>query len=58
MARASPSVPTALNYHRRSQQEMAGWEALDRELVEAHDYVLSVLPPPMSEGPIIADWFY
>ncbi len=48
----------SLNYHRRSHQELAGWEALDRELVEAHDYVLSVLPPPMAEGPIIAEWFY
>ena len=47
-----------LNYHRRSQQELAGWEALDRELAEAHDYVLSVLPPPLTTGPVVADWFY
>lgn len=47
-----------LNYHRRSQQELAGWEALDRELAEANDYVLSVLPPPMTSGPVLADWFY
>ena len=40
----------ALSYHRRSQQELAGWEALDRELGEAHDYVLSVLPPPITDG--------
>ena len=40
----------ALNYHRRSQQELAGWEALDRELGEASDYVLSVLPPPIADG--------
>jgi len=48
----------ALNYHRRSQQELAGWEALDRELHDAHDYVLSVLPPPIHEGPVQAEWFY
>ena len=40
----------ALSYHRRSQQELAGWEALDRELGEASDYVLSVLPPPITAG--------
>lgn len=47
-----------LNYHRRSQQELAGWEALDRELGEANDYVLSVLPPPITSGPVLAEWFY
>ncbi|HME22775.1 MAG TPA: SpoIIE family protein phosphatase [Acetobacteraceae bacterium] len=47
-----------LSYHRRSQQELAGWEALDRELGEAHDYVLSVLPPPVLTGPVQAEWFY
>ncbi|HLJ05401.1 MAG TPA: SpoIIE family protein phosphatase [Acetobacteraceae bacterium] len=47
-----------LNYHRRSQQELAGWEALDRELAEAHDYVLSVLPPPLTAGPVQAEWYY
>ncbi len=48
----------ALSYHRRSQQELAGWEALDRELGEANDYVLSVLPPPIIAGPVQAEWFY
>jgi serine phosphatase RsbU (regulator of sigma subunit) len=47
-----------LHYHRRSQQELAGWEALDRELGEANDYVLSVLPPPIASGPVLAEWFY
>ncbi|HEY2618581.1 MAG TPA: SpoIIE family protein phosphatase [Acetobacteraceae bacterium] len=47
-----------LSYHRRSQQELAGWEALDRELGEAHDYVLSVLPPPITTGPVQAEWLY
>ena len=48
----------ALSYHRRSQQELAGWEALERELGEASDYVLSVLPPPITTGPVQAEWFY
>jgi serine phosphatase RsbU (regulator of sigma subunit) len=47
-----------LSYHRRSQQELAGWEALERELGEASDYVLSVLPPPIATGPVQAEWFY
>jgi serine phosphatase RsbU (regulator of sigma subunit) len=48
----------ALSYHRRSQQELAGWEALDRELGEAADYVLSVLPAPITTGPVLAEWFH
>ncbi len=48
----------SLNYHRRSQQELEAWEALDRELAEACDYVLSVLPPPIITGPVLAEWFY
>ena len=48
----------ALSYHRRSAQEMAGWEALDRELGEASDYVLSAPPPPITAGPVQAEWFY
>lgn len=48
----------SLNYHRRSQQELAGWEALDRELGAASDYVLSVLPPPITHGPVLAEWYY
>ncbi|HET7883698.1 MAG TPA: SpoIIE family protein phosphatase [Acetobacteraceae bacterium] len=48
----------ALTYHRRSRQELEGWEALDRELGEASDYVLSVLPPPITTGPVQAEWYY
>ncbi len=48
----------ALGYHRRSRQELAGWEALDRELGEANDYVQSILPQPITSGPVQADWFY
>jgi serine phosphatase RsbU (regulator of sigma subunit) len=48
----------SLSYHRRSQQELAGWDALDRELADAHEYVLSVLPAPITVGPVHAEWFY
>ncbi len=47
-----------LNYHRRSEEELAEWEALDRELGEAQDYVLSVLPPPIASGSVQAEWHY
>jgi serine phosphatase RsbU (regulator of sigma subunit) len=48
----------SLSYHRRSRQELAGWDELDRELVDAHEYVLSVLPAPITSGPVQAEWFY
>ena len=48
----------SLSYHRRTRHELAGWEALDRELGEASDYVLSILPTPISAGPVQAEWYY
>jgi hypothetical protein len=47
-----------LRYHRRSVDETAEVEALERELKEAADYVTSILPPPLSEGAVLAEWFY
>ena len=47
-----------LRYHRRSIDETAEVDALERELKEAADYVTSILPPPLSEGPVLAEWFY
>lgn len=47
-----------LRYHRRSVDETAEVDALERELKEAADYVASILPPPLSEGPVLAEWFY
>jgi len=47
-----------LRYHRRSVDETAEVEALERELKEAADYVTSILPPPLTEGPVLAEWFY
>ncbi len=48
----------ALGHHRRSRQEFRRLEALDRELGEANDYVQSILPLPITSGPVLADWFY
>ena len=47
-----------LRYHRRSGDETAEVEAMDRELKDAADYVAATLPPPITEGPVLADWFY
>ena len=47
-----------LRYHRRNSDETADVEAMDRELKDAADYVASILPPPITEGPVLVDWFY
>jgi phosphoserine phosphatase RsbU/P len=36
----------------------AGQEALERELASAANYVASLIPPPIKEGAIQADWIY
>ena len=47
-----------LRYHRRSEDEAAQAEAIERELADAADYVASILPPPIAEGPVQAEWFF
>ncbi|HUB13222.1 MAG TPA: SpoIIE family protein phosphatase [Acetobacteraceae bacterium] len=47
-----------LRYHRRTVDEAAEVDALEREWNEAVDYVASILPPPLTEGPVLAEWFY
>jgi hypothetical protein len=47
-----------LRYHRRSVDETAEADALERELKDAADYVASILPPPLTEGPVLAEWFF
>lgn len=47
-----------LRYHRRSAVEAAETEALERELEDASDYVASILPLPMTDGPVLAEWFF
>jgi serine phosphatase RsbU (regulator of sigma subunit) len=47
-----------LRYHRRSVHETAEADAIERELQDAADYVASILPPPLTEGPILAEWFF
>ena len=47
-----------LTYERRSQRETAEARALDHELQEASRYVMSILPSPLDQGPVQAEWFY
>jgi serine phosphatase RsbU (regulator of sigma subunit) len=47
-----------LRYHRRSLNETAEVDAMERELQDAADYVASILPPPLTEGPVLAEWFF
>ena len=47
-----------LRYHRRAQDESNDADTMDRELREAGKYVASILPKPVNEGPVRANWFY
>jgi serine phosphatase RsbU (regulator of sigma subunit) len=47
-----------MRYHRRSEDEAAQADAIERELADAADYVASILPPPIADGPVSAEWFF
>ena len=47
-----------LRYHRRSEDETAEADAIERELKDAAAYVASILPPPIVDGPVLAEWFF
>ena len=47
-----------LRYQRRNIEENEEIDALERDLEDAANYVRSILPPPIDEGPVLADWFY
>jgi serine phosphatase RsbU (regulator of sigma subunit) len=47
-----------LRYSWRTRQELLESEQLDRDLDRAYTYIEALLPSPMSEGPIRADWMY
>jgi serine phosphatase RsbU (regulator of sigma subunit) len=46
-----------LKHERRSTREVMAAQELDRDLEKARNYVLSLLPPPITGGPIQAEWF-
>ncbi len=43
-------------YERRSRREAERAEALDRDLLRASNYVLSLLPARLATGPVLAEW--
>ena len=45
-----------LKYERRSRRDVERAANLDRELQVARDYVLALLPPPIEDGPVRANW--
>jgi serine phosphatase RsbU (regulator of sigma subunit) len=45
-----------LKYERRSRREIERAEELHRDLEKASRYVLSLLPPPLHDGPIHTEW--
>jgi len=47
-----------LLYERRPRRELDEAEALERELQRANQYVLAILPMPLREGPVRAEWYY
>lgn len=45
-----------LTYERRSRGEVQRSAALETDLRRASNYVSSLLPAPITEGPVLADW--
>jgi sigma-B regulation protein RsbU (phosphoserine phosphatase) len=47
-----------VKYERRSPREVDAADELERDLARANDYVQAILPPPLTCGPVQADWFF
>jgi serine phosphatase RsbU (regulator of sigma subunit) len=47
-----------LKHEWRTRRDLLQSEQLDRDLEKASSYVAALLPPPVGEGPIRADWAY
>ena len=47
-----------LRYERRNRREVEAAEALADEVANARRYVEAILPAPIAEGPITANWVY
>jgi serine phosphatase RsbU (regulator of sigma subunit) len=47
-----------LKYERRSRHDVKHAQELDRDLRKASSYVLSLLPAPLTTGPVRADWCF
>lgn len=46
-----------LKHERRSTREVLAAQEIDRDLEKARNYVLALLPAPITVGPIQAEWF-
>ena len=47
-----------MKYERRSRADVKKALELERDLRKASDYVLSLLPPPIADGPVGAQWCF
>lgn len=47
-----------LRYAWRTRRELLESQQLDRDLDRAYAYIEALLPPPLAEGPIKAEWAY
>jgi serine phosphatase RsbU (regulator of sigma subunit) len=47
-----------LKYERRSREDVRKAQALERDIRRASDYVLSLLPVPIADGPVRAEWCF
>jgi len=47
-----------MKYERRSRRDIEKTQDLDRDLRNASNYVLSLLPTPLATGPVLAEWLY
>jgi len=45
-----------LKYERRSREDVRKAQELERDIRRASDYVLSLLPAPIADGPVLAEW--
>jgi len=45
-----------LQYERRSRRDVERMKGLDRDLQKASSYVFSLLPAPLTDGPVRAEW--
>jgi serine phosphatase RsbU (regulator of sigma subunit) len=48
----------SLRHEWRTRREIQQSEELDRDLRKANSYVRALLPEPLTEGPIKAEWYY
>jgi serine phosphatase RsbU (regulator of sigma subunit) len=48
----------SFRYERRDRRRAAEALALERSIARASDYVHALLPGPLREGPVLADWYY